>query len=251
MNSEELPPDIYFTPTPHRVVEAMMDLAAVGTEDLVYDLGCGDGRILIAACRRGARGVGVDLDPARISDTRAHVSAAGFADRVTLIHEDIFRSDLRPARVITLYLLDSLNVRLRPRILAQCRPGTRVVSYSFEMGDWAPDEHTPIAANGVSLWIVPADLAGRWNASAADAELEALSLSQTFQMLSGTARVAGEIRRISEGRVAGHRFSLTLDDSGAGEPIVVTGEIIGEVLESTISAGGLEKPWTARREPGD
>ncbi len=246
MPPADLPPDIYFTPTPERVVAVMLDLAKVGPDDAVYDLGCGDGRILIAAARRGARGVGIDLDPERIAETQRNAAAAEIEDRVTLLREDIFESDLRPASVIALYLLDSLNVRLRPRILAQCRPGTRVVSYSFEMGEWMPDAHTPIAANGVSLWIVPAKVAGHWRADAGPARLEEVQLTQHFQMLSGSVRIDGRTRTIQAGRVEGERFTLALDDADATS---IAGLIGDDRIVGNLGTPGRETEFTARREP--
>lgn len=225
----------------------MLNLAQVGADDVVYDLGCGDGRILIAASQRGARGVGIDLDPERIAEARRQAEATGIADRVALHHEDFFVSDLRPASVIALYLLDSLNLRLRPRILAQCRPGTRVVSYSFEMGDWTADDHVPIAANGVSLWVVPADLSGHWLGPAGSTRLAEVTITQRFQMVAGTACFDGRTRVIRAGRITGDRFTLTLDDADHGAPTVIAGKIAGELIEGTIDETDGEVPWTARR----
>jgi precorrin-6B methylase 2 len=147
--------DVPYEPTPPEVVRAMMDLAEVQPGDVVYDLGCGDGRIVVEAARRGARGVGVDLDPRRIAEARANASAAGVADRVELRVGDLFETDVRPATVVTLFLYPNVNRELRPRLLAQLRPGARIVSHMHDMGDWRPDRTVEVAGRKVYLWIVP------------------------------------------------------------------------------------------------
>jgi SAM-dependent methyltransferase len=152
-------PDVHFVPTPPAVVDAMLDVAGVGADDVLYDLGSGDGRIPIAAARRfGTRGVGIDIDPQRIREARANAQAAGVADKVTFIHGDLFRlppEELAKATVITLYLLPELNLDLRPRLLA-LKPGTRIVSHSFDMGDWQPDATLRVDRRTVHFWTVPA-----------------------------------------------------------------------------------------------
>jgi SAM-dependent methyltransferase len=142
----------------------MLDLAAVSPSDVVYDLGCGDGRVVIEAARRGARGVGVDIDPARVREARANARAAGVEDRVTIVEGDLFATDLRDATVVILFLQRDLNLKLRPRLLAQLRPGARVVSHWHDMGDWRPDRVVAITAparagaleeRNVYLWTIP------------------------------------------------------------------------------------------------
>ena len=137
----------------------MLELSSVGPDDVVYDLGCGDGEIVVAAARRGARGVGVDIDPERIANARRDAARAGVTDRVTFIEQDLFVTDVSPATVVTLYLLPELNERLRPKLLRELRPGTRVVSHDFGMGDWAPERgiEVPLArVHRVFLWRIPA-----------------------------------------------------------------------------------------------
>jgi SAM-dependent methyltransferase len=147
-------PDVHFVPTPNEVVARMMDLAAVGPGDVVYDLGCGDGRIVVAAAKRGARKVvGVDIDPERVAEARAAVRAARVGDRATIVEGDLFELDLSDATVVTLYLLPELNLRLRPT-LERLRPGTRVVSHAFDMGDWVPERTAEVAGKSVFLWRV-------------------------------------------------------------------------------------------------
>ena len=148
--------DVPYEPTPPGVVRAMVDLAEVGPGDVVYDLGCGDGRILVEAARRGARAVGVDLDPRRIAEARENARAAGVLDRVELRVGDLFQTDVRPATVVMLFLWPHVNLRLRPRLLAELRPGARVVSHWHDMGDWRPDRKIEVEGRPVYLWRIPA-----------------------------------------------------------------------------------------------
>ena len=149
-------PDIHFVPTPDEVVEAMLRLAEVGATDVVYDLGSGDGRIPITAARRfGARGVGIDLDPELVAQATRSAQEAGVADRVRFVEGDIFESDISPATVVTLYLLTSINERLRPKLQKELRPGTRIVSHQFRMGDWDPERDIVIDFRPLFLWRVP------------------------------------------------------------------------------------------------
>jgi precorrin-6B methylase 2 len=140
------------------VIRVMMTAAEVGPGDVVYDLGCGDGEIVIAAALRGARAVGVDLDPRRITNARANAIRAGVSDRVTLIEQDLFETDVSPATVVTLYLGPDVNRRLRPKLLRELRPGTRIVSHDFSLGDWPPERTIPVQelpGHRVLLWRVP------------------------------------------------------------------------------------------------
>jgi SAM-dependent methyltransferase len=149
-------PDVIYVPTPPEVVDAMLKTARVTNNDLLYDLGCGDGRIVIAAAKDyGARGVGIDIDPTRIKEAEANAAAAGVAGRVKFIQADLFETDLRPATVVTLYLLESLNLKLQPKLVTELKPGTRVVSHSFSMGPWTPDEELNVSGRRVYLWTIP------------------------------------------------------------------------------------------------
>lgn len=149
-------PDVIFVPTPMEVVEAMLAAGRVGPNDVLYDLGSGDGRIPITAARKfGTRGVGFDIDPRRIAEARANAEEAKVSDRVTFRQADLFEQDLSPATVITLYLLPTLNLKLRPKLLA-LRPGTRIVSHDFDMGDWVPEQTIRVGNRTVYMWTVPA-----------------------------------------------------------------------------------------------
>ena len=148
-------PDVIFVPTPDAVVDVMLDLAKVGKQDVVYDLGCGDGRIVVAAAKRGARrAVGVDVDPKRVEEARANVKAAKVEDRAEIVDADLFKMDLGDATVVTLYLLPRLNLELRPKLL-QLPAGTRIVSHAFDMGDWKPEATRNVNGNMVYFWTVP------------------------------------------------------------------------------------------------
>jgi SAM-dependent methyltransferase len=149
-------PDVIFVPTPNEIVDMMLKMAAVTKKDTVYDLGCGDGRIVITAAQRyGARGVGIDIDPERVAEATENVAKAGVADRVRIIRGDLFEADISAATVVTLYLLTDLNLKLRPKLLRDLKPGTRVVSHAFSMGDWTPERTTEISGTTVYLWRIP------------------------------------------------------------------------------------------------
>jgi len=149
-------PDVIFVPTPNEVVDLMLKMAGVTGKDVVYDLGSGDGRIPITAAQRyGARGVGIDINPVRIQEARANAKAARVEDKVRFIEGDLFEANISEATVVTLYLLNTLNVKLRPKLLTELKPGTRVVSHAFHMGDWKPEKTDSVQGSEVFLWRVP------------------------------------------------------------------------------------------------
>src|SRR5216683_2136810 len=150
-------PDVIFLPTPPEVVAAMLTVARVGKGDVIYDLGSGDGRIVITAVKDfgAARGVGIDIDPDRVAEASANARRAGVADRVTFLNQDLFTTDFSEATVVTLYLLPSLNLRLRPKLLSNLRPGTRIVSHAFDIGDWVPEQTISVGGRTVYYWTVP------------------------------------------------------------------------------------------------
>jgi SAM-dependent methyltransferase len=153
--------DVPFLVTPPEIVEQMLRLAKVGPADVVYDLGSGDGRLVIAAVRdfRARAAIGIEIDPALVARSREYARRAGVENRVTFLAQDFFRADLGPASVVTLYLTREVNLRLRPKLLAELHPGTRIVSFDFDMGDWEPQAMVRVDANGrttpVYLWVVP------------------------------------------------------------------------------------------------
>jgi ubiquinone/menaquinone biosynthesis C-methylase UbiE len=149
-------PEVPYVATREDIVEEMLRMAAVTKDDVVYDLGCGDGRIVTTAAKEfGAQGVGIDINPARVAESNENARAAGVADRVKFIEGDLFRADLSRATVVTLYLLPSVNLRLRPKLERELRAGARVVSHNYDMGDWEPVRQTQIGDHKVYLWVIP------------------------------------------------------------------------------------------------
>lgn len=249
----DVQPDVQWVPTPQDVVDRMLELAGVDGNDLVYDLGAGDGRIIItAATRYGARGVGIDIDPERIADARENAEAAGVQGQVEFRQADLFETDLSEATVVTLYLLNSLNRRLRPKLLSELEPGTPVVSHAFDMGEWQPDHTESIDGRVVYLWIVPARVDGHWELALRGDESQApieLQIQQDFQILNGAAGNAHAHGLIEEGRVEGDRVSFVL----AGQDLPqrrFTGRVnaagIAGMAEPLDGAGAALE-WTARR----
>jgi SAM-dependent methyltransferase len=155
-------PDVPFVPTTDEAVKAMLELAGVTKNDVLYDLGCGDGRIVVAAAKLGAHAVGIDIDPARISEAKAFAKSAGVENLVRFEENDLFEADFHEATVVTLFLLSDINLKLKPKLLQQLKPGTRVVSNTFDMGDWKPDKEMTVQGSGQTylsknlfLWIIP------------------------------------------------------------------------------------------------
>jgi SAM-dependent methyltransferase len=151
-------PDVIFVPTPQEVVDAMLKLGEVHSGDVLYDLGCGDGRIVVSAAKQfGIRAVGIDINPERIAEAKQNAQENGVTSRVIFRNEDLFEADIHEASVVTLYLLTSLNLKLRPKLWRDLKPGTRIVSHSFDMGDWKPEKQMQVAGHTIYMWRVPAD----------------------------------------------------------------------------------------------
>ena len=203
--------DVPYVPTPPEVVDRMLEMATVQPDDFVIDLGSGDGRIAIAAARKGARALGIDIDPERVLEAQDNARKAGLQDRATFQRQNLFDTKLSDATVLTMYLLTKVNLDLRPRILEELKPGTRVVSHSFDMGNWKPDIHSEVGHRQVFMWIVPAKAAGRW-AGSIGAESFGLDLQQEYQYLKGSAQIAGRTIEVREGWLHGAEMHLTLSD---------------------------------------
>jgi SAM-dependent methyltransferase len=246
------------------MVRAMLRVAQVDKKDLVYDLGCGDGRIVITAVKRygAARGVCVDIDPARIAESKRNADTAGVARRITFREGDLFEMDLREATVVTLYLLPALNVRLRPKLFQELRPGSRVVSNSFDMGDWKPDSTLQVQPasqffNYAYYWVIPADVAGRWEVRVAGSRPDGneepyqLHVEQRYQMLTGTVTKGGREVQVSGASVNGDRVSFTLIDSLGGRPRTLrfSGRVTDDKAAGTVTGlpGRRSVSWTAVR----
>jgi hypothetical protein len=234
--------DVPYVPTPHVVVEEMLRLANVKADDFVIDLGSGDGRILIAAVRKfGARGVGVDLDPDRIAESVYNAELAGVSERVAFLNQDLFKFGIAEASVVTMYLLPSVNIKLRPRLLRELKPGTRIVSHDFDMEDWQPDQKSTVRKN-VFLWIVPAQAGGRWRATVAlPAGLRSydIEIRQKFQEIDGLARYDKKVAGLWNPKLTGDRISFVIvDDSGPVETnLYFEGRVAGEAMEGMLSRG--------------
>ena len=225
--------DVPYVPTPPVVVEEMLRLAEVTAEDFVIDLGSGDGRVVIAAVSKfGARGIGVDLDPDRILESDYNASVAGVSDRVAFHRADLFKFEIHRASVITMYLLPSVNIRLRPRLLAELQPGTRIVSHDFDMEDWKPDAKSTVRKN-VFLWIVPARVEGIWRLAQGE-----LILQQSYQKVTGVLRADGVSRPIVDGRLRGDEIAFSVEGKS------YAGRVTGESMSGEVKGGAT---WTASR----
>jgi SAM-dependent methyltransferase len=232
--------DVVWVPTPQALVEKMLDMAQVTPQDFVMDLGSGDGRTVITAAKRGARALGIEYNPDMVALSKQNAAKAGVSDRADFMKADLFETDLSKATVITLFLLPDINRKLRPKIL-DLRPGTRIVSNTFTMEDWDPDEQATIDGDCVSwctalFWIVPAKTAGVWTWSGAE-----LTLAQTFQMLSGTLKNDGGAVEVTGGRLRGDRISFVAGST------TYTGTVIGTTIEGTATTGSSSVRWTATR----
>lgn len=211
--------DVPFVPTDENVVEAMLKLGAVGPNDVLYDLGSGDGRILISAARdRDTCGIGIEIDPLRIADAMEEAGWVGVECLVDFIEEDIFTADISEATVVTLYLLESVNWELRPKLLNELRPGTRVISHAFDMGDWKPDDWRELSGVNIYKWIVPAQVAGIWEWERLDGKMYRVELQQKFQDVSGRAWLDGEKAHFQSAELRGRRLKLTLGEDETAAP---------------------------------
>jgi SAM-dependent methyltransferase len=208
----EMDLEVPYVPTPPELVEFMLDLAGLSAEDYLIDLGCGDGRIAIAAARRGARALGVDIDPARIAQAQLAAQLAGLETRARFRRQDLFRTPIGEANVIALYLLPRINLALRPRLLTELHPGARIVSHAFDMGEWRPEAEERHDDRRIFLWIVPAVAGGAWALTEADGSSWALELEQRFQDVTGTMTGAG--RTLSLDRAVLRGTALTFSAGG-------------------------------------
>lgn len=209
LESAAIKKDVPYVPTPKETVDEMLRMAKVSGDDIVYDLGSGDGRIVIAAAKQyGARGVGIDIDPTRIAEANENAKTAGVTDRVRFIQGDLFNADIREATAVTLYLLRSVNMKLRPKLLADLRPGTPVVSHDFDMGEWEPEEHKLIGDDDVYVWIIPAKIDGKWSWKGSDGVTRTATIAQEFQKFTGYIESNGERSEIRNGRINGDEVSF-------------------------------------------
>ena len=258
--------DVPYVPTKYEVVAEMLKMADVGKDDLVYDLGCGDGRIVITAAEKmGARGIGVDIDPERIEESRENAKKANVTDRVKFLQQDLFDADISEATVVTLYLLPDINLRVRPKIFREVKPGTRVVSHNYSMGEWEPELSTEINENNeewnnhtVYFWIVPANVTGTWEwtiLTGTSNEHYVLDVDQQFQMANGIVTVGDDKTPIKDVNLKGDRLQFTLEQKKKKGKVTMQfeGLVNGNLIEGTVefesgSSSG-KSYWKATRDP--
>jgi SAM-dependent methyltransferase len=256
-------PDVPYVPTAPNVVEAMLAIAKVGPRDYVVDLGSGVGRFVIAAAKRhGARGFGVDVDEHLVARAREAAEREGVADRVSFFARNLFLTDISRATVLTLYLFPSINLQLRPRLFAELKPGTRVVSHDFDMAQWQPDAELVVPVpdkpygapeSQVYLWVIPANAAGAWRGSistdSGPVDFQA-EIRQTFQMLSGTAHVGAAGGRLRGGTLRGDalRFALSAEVDGRRVRHEFEGRVSGDTISGKMKSGDrVARDWRASR----
>ena len=233
--------DVIWVPTPQSLVDRMLQMAGVKPTDFVIDLGAGDGRTVITAAKKfGARALGVEFNPDMVELAKRNAEKEGISGRAQFIRGDIFQTDFTQATVLTLYLLPSLNLKLRPTIL-RMKPGTRVVSHAFTMGEWEPDQTDSSDGRTAYLWIVPANVNGNWRIELAGGPRYDVALNQQFQALSGGAKADGKSMQLANAKMRGDTISFTLGDRE------FTGRVVGDRIEGTAKGGGGETKWTATR----
>lgn len=246
-------PDVIFVPTPHEVVAVMLELAEVDKNDTVYDLGCGDGRLVITAAQKyGARGVGIDIDPQRIQESNDNAKKAGVTDRVKFIQADLFETDISPATAVTLYLLPELNRKLQPKLVSSLKPGTPIVSHDFDMGDWKPDEQReiqgPSRTHKVYLWRVPAKAAGTWNWKDREGREIKLILEQEHQRVKGMLSVDGRDLPVRDAKLSGEKLGFRVPQPRGGD-LRFRGTVAGDKIHGTWSQGTQRAlAWNAERQ---
>lgn len=257
--------DTPYVPTPQVVVDRMLDMAQLKSGETVIDLGSGDGRIMIEAARKyGARGFGVEIDPKLVKISNDRALKAGVADRVKFLQQDLFKTDFHEANVLTLYLLPDVNLALRPKILAELKPGSRVVSHDYGMGDWRPDAEETIPApdkkvgarkeSQVFLWTVPANVEGEWRfelSSGVKSRRTRLVLKQKYQAVSGTVELTGQGDvPFSDGALRGDELRLTLPAGAVDRgPVEMVGRVNGGKIVGTLRKAGRDLAnWSAQRK---
>ena len=238
--------DVIWVPTPDEVVDRMLTMAQVGPNDFHMDLGSGDGKIVIAAAKRGAKALGIEYNPEMVKLATDNAQKAGVGDKASFRRADIFQTDFSQATVITLYLLPALNMKLRPQLLAM-KPGTRIVSHSFTMEDWEADEISTMDGRRAYFWLVPANVMGTWTLEAAGTKTD-LTLEQTFQKLNGTLAIHGVQGGLREARLRGAQIAFAfVDDKGVRRDF--TGQVNGRQMQGTFhDEKGQSGNWSAAKK---
>lgn len=237
--------DVPYVPTPQPVVERMLEMALVDSSDYVIDLGSGDGRIVIAAARRGAAGHGIDLDPDRIQEARKNARQADMDDRILFFQEDIFETDFSQASVITMYLLSSVNIKLRPRLLEELRPGTRVVSHSFDMDEWTADmvvsaKEERGGTSRLYLWIIPSRMEGRWTWNQNGSEFS-MDVDQEFQEVEIALKEKKQTLQVENAHLKGPR--ITFSASNGRQHYIYSGHVEENMISGTVQIRQGTDSW--------
>ncbi|MBP1742446.1 MAG: SAM-dependent methyltransferase [Deltaproteobacteria bacterium] len=234
--------DVIWVPTPQVLVDNMLDMAKMTAQDFVIDLGSGDGRTVITAAKRGARAMGIEYDTNMVALSKRNAAKEGVSDRTEFVKADLFESDFSRATVITMFLLQELNLRLRPRLL-DMKPGTRVVSNAFTMGEWTADEIVSLERNQdcsyyctAYLWIVPAKVEGTWTLPEGE-----LALTQTFQTFSGTLKSGSKSFSVLDGKLVGDQIRFSVGET------LYSGKVSGGTMQGTFTSGVRSAPWNATR----
>ena len=258
LQAQERHLDVPYVPTKYPVVDEMLRLANVQKTDFLIDLGCGDGRIVVSAAQKcGARALGVDIDPDRIQESQENAAKAGVKDHVKFIQGDLFQADIREASVVSLYLLTSVNLKLRPRLTKDLRAGTRVVSHNFGMGDWKPDQSSTVMVDEIShdvfLWIIPANVSGTWKWTMAEPKTNwEMNIEQKFQNISGTISVNGASAVLKDAEIKVDKIKLTAERQVNGKTLsfVFEGVVSGNTIVGKAAQNGKELgSWKASRNP--
>jgi SAM-dependent methyltransferase len=228
--------DVIWLPTPQALVDKMLQMAQVGPRDFVIDLGSGDGRTVITAAKKfGARAMGIEYNPDMVEYSTRAAAREGVAGKVRFMKADLFETDFSEATVVTMYLLTDINLRLRPKIL-ELKPGTRVVSHAFDMGEWKPDRTETVEGKTAYLWIVPAKVAGVWQLPQGE-----LTLRQDFQMIEGTLKTGDRTVPVSGGRLRGDQIRFS---AGGAE---YSGKVGGNSIDGGVKSGDNQSKWSATR----
>ena len=251
--------DVPYVETPDDIATLMMDMAQITPQDYVIDLGTGDGRLVLAAVKRGATGLGVDLDPQRIEEANVNASKAGVTDKVKFVIGDLFKTDISQATVVTLFLNSEVNMRLRSMLFEQLKPGTRVVSHNFDMEDWQPDQQQELMVNDrnnyyihdIFYWVIPAKVQGDWQWQIGKDQFQ-MSVSQQFQNIKAELRLNNQTLIVKNATVTGTELKITAVNADGSQEYILNGQASDNNITGTITSGfaGGDKPadWQATRK---
>ncbi len=248
--------DVRWGPTPDELMARMFEYARPTDRDVLYDLGCGDGRIVITAARTfGTRGVGIDIDPKRIEQSIANAKKAGVEDRVSFLQQNLFTTDISPATIVALYLNEKINAKLRPKLFQELKPGTRILSHNWTMGRWQADRTSVIGKRVVYFWVLPANFSGSWSGRIGGNDYS-LRIQQRFQKCRGEITIGTQFP-VQDAQVTGDRirFSISTKIAGRDAALAFDGRLKGNEIEGTVTSReyfrkGISEqfPWRAARD---